>query len=479
MHQTTADSPIVAAKQPGGRVLTIVAAVTLLHLLALTNHIRLFETFFPYAVKPMGDALSLGLIAAAAVGLGAAVRSRLAGWRYVLVLMTLSVTLQHGFSLTEGRGLEALRERTIATGHAEFTELAVAMPDSLAMIGDYEMLMHRRLLGRFAPSKPPGTLLLYMLTERVSQPFAGKDRLTALTWAITYSWPVLATLALVPLYHLALMLFGAAEARLAAALFVTVPSFNLVQLHTDQVFFPALFGGALLALAWAARTQSQGGRVDGPALAAGASVYLAAFFQLPLVFATVIIFGMMAVERRVRDPRPVFRQRLLEFAGLAAAGFAVAGVFGWVVLGYNPIMRYVAAIGYHGSLKAADAPSTLPFGFFNLAEFFTWSGLPLVGLTAAAVWLAWREWQVGTRIGPDRLLGLAAGLAVVLLYFAFFAKTISEVARIWLFLVPLLCILAARAAALLGWSPRSWPVALVLVLQLATVYVTKVHQDFM
>lgn len=476
MTNSTAETAKPGVMAPARRILAIIAGLTLLHLAALALQIPLFETFYHYARKPLGDGLSLAMIGVAVAGVLALVRSRLVGWRYLAMLMALSVVLQFGFALTEGRGLEALRKYTVATGHAQFAQLAVALPDSWAVMRDYEALVAQGVMGEYAPSKPPGTLLLYMLTERVSALFVG-HRLATLGWAIAYSWPVLATLATVPLYYLALTLFGLSEARLASVLFITVPSVNLVQLHTDQAFFPALFGLCLLLLARTAMDQAQGRRIDGPAVGAGIAVYGAAFFQLPLVFATVIMFGMVAAERWVQDSQPAALRKLAEYAGLVAVGFGVAGAVGWVVLGYNPIVRYLSAMAYHGSLKAAHVPFLSPLGLSNLAEFFTWSGLPLVGLVGAAAWLSWQRWQTN-RVGPDRVLGLAAALALVLLYFAFFAKTISEVARLWLFLVPVLCLLAARGVALLGWSARSWPVALILLLQLATVYLTKLFQDF-
>lgn len=463
---------------PTRPALPVIAGLTALHLLAVVAHVPLYETFFQYQSKPAGGPLALAMIAIAAAGLLLTVRSRLHGWRYLATLVVLSLLLQHGLSLTENRGMAALRDRAVTTGHAEFAQLAVTLPDSLEMITGYETLMHQRQLGRFAPSKPPGTLLLYMATERVAQMFGGSDRFTALTWAMTWSWPLLAALAVVPLYYLTLTLFGATEARLAAALLITVPSFNLVQLHTDQAFFPALFALCLLLLARAGQVQATGGKVDGPALAAGASLYVAAFFQLPLVFAAPLILALVAAERWARDPMPLCRARLLEYVGMTAAGFGIAAALGWVLLNYNPAVRYLAAMGYHGSLKAAHAPASLPFGFFNLAEFFTWAGVPLVAVAVAGLTRAWRHWRCGLRRGPDGLLGLAAALGLVLVYFAFFAKTISEVARLWLFLVPVVCLLAARGTALLGWRSGGGAVTLLLLLQVLTTYVMKVNQDF-
>lgn len=484
MHQSdTIAPPATTAPQAGidprgvrWKPAAVIAGIAALHLATLALHIRFYGSLYQFTAKPLGDALSLCLIGLGAAGLLGLVRSRLAGLPYLAGVMALSVLLQFGLALTEGRGLEALRDHTVTSGHAEFARLAVALPDVGQMISGYEEMVRGGALGHFAPSKPPGTLLLYMLTERLAAPFAGPDRLARLQWAITWTWPLLATLAVLPLYRLGRLLFAEAEARLAAALYVAAPSVNLVQLHTDQAFFPTLFGLCLLVLVRIGLAQARGQRIDGPAVLAGGLIYAAAFFQLPLVFATVLAFGLVAAENLVNAPWPAIRTRLLEYTGLVAAGFAAAGVIGWVSLGYNPIVRYIVAMHYHAGFKqGAKAP--IPAGLGNLAEFAAWSGAPLVGLAVAAVWLA------GRRRGPDsvrhaRVLGLAVPLGLTILYFAFLTGTQSEVARLWLFLLPVLAVLAGRGATQLGWTARSWPVALLVLLELATAYATKLRMDF-
>jgi hypothetical protein len=200
------------------------------------------------------------------------------------------------------------------------------------------------------------------------------------------------------------------------------------------------------------------------------------FFQLPLVFATVLAFGLVAAESLATVSWSAARTRMLEYAGLVAAGVVAAGVIGWVTLGYNPIIRYLVAMHYHAGFKQG-AKHLFPAGLNNLAEFAAWSGAPVVGLAAAAAWLAWRR-RPDDAAGHAQVLGLAAALLLVLVYFAFLTGTQSEVARLWLFLVPVLALLAARGAASLGWGARSWPVVVLVLLELATAYATKIRMDF-
>lgn len=73
-----------------------------------------------------------------------------------------------GLALLEGRGIDALRERMVSSGHAEFVAVAAGREDVLYVLSPYEQLVQAGELGQYAHSKPPGQLLLYMTTERVA-----------------------------------------------------------------------------------------------------------------------------------------------------------------------------------------------------------------------------------------------------------------------------------------------------------------------
>lgn len=78
---------------------------------------------------------------------------------------------------------------------------------------------------------------------------------------------------------------------------------------------------------------------------------------------------------------------------------------------------------------------------------------------------------------PGLLDLMLLGFLVTFVALNFFSQTRSEVGRLWLFLVPVLAVIAAPQAVSLNRKPiRSlW---FILVLQLFTVWITYHFQDF-
>ena len=93
----------------------------------------------------------------------------------LLLLFLLGVSLQFGFAFIEERGLDAIRDRMVDTGHAEFATIAVQQDSLLYVASHYESLIESGQLGEYAPSKPPGTLLFYMVTEKLAGVLAADD----------------------------------------------------------------------------------------------------------------------------------------------------------------------------------------------------------------------------------------------------------------------------------------------------------------
>jgi len=74
------------------------------------------------------------------------------------------------------------------------------------------------------------------------------------------------------------------------------------------------------------------------------------------------------------------------------------------------------------------------------------------------------------------MLSIALLVVFVLLYL--FGKTIAEVARLWIFLMPPICIAAAHQLTRVWADRRYQALSVVLMLQFVTVYFTKRFQDF-
>src|SRR4051812_19604930 len=133
---------------------------------------RLPGWVFATHAKPVGWAFYPVLAAIPVVALGAAWVLRGRSAVAVTCLMLGGFAFQHALGWSEGRGLDGIRDRIVRSGHAEFADAAVSQRSMWSVLVRYEQKVQGGELGRYAHSKPPGTLLTYMATERVSRVFA-------------------------------------------------------------------------------------------------------------------------------------------------------------------------------------------------------------------------------------------------------------------------------------------------------------------
>lgn len=436
--------------------------------------------FWHFIPKSTGPAWLIGLLVA---GGAAGVRLALGGKgrerARLAALVALGVGLQFGFAFLEGRGPQAITDRIARTGHAEFARTAARHPPLGATLTRYEELVQRRALGQFAASKPPGTLLLYLTTERLANP--GRDsggydaRLRRLQMAATWLWPVLAFLALIPLWHLARLLAGVETARLACLLYACVPSVQLITLHADQTLYPLLFTSTLLLGALAARRGSLW-----LGLASGVLLYAAVWASFGLAFAAPFLLALIAAAPLRAGARPDWR-RQAALLGALAAGVVLADVAFRLLLDYDIVARFRGAAANHArwinkERLAAGDRSGAYWAALNTIEFAVWLGLPLVVLGALSVSAAVNAARRRRPVAGAGALALA--LAAVLGALAWAGGTKGETARLWLFLVPVVCLLAAHQLATRWGAIKPRLIWAVVLLQLGTVYFVKVRQDF-
>jgi len=464
-------------------LLLLVGALTLFHwailILGLPVLERLPRWFFPLQRKPGGAVWLLALmVAVSLVVLLATVRVRRRYGPKLVVLMLLGVGLQWGFGLVEGRGARAISDRMAVTGHAEFARVAVRLHDRSipSIVSGYESLVDAGELGLYASAKPPGQLLLYVATQRAADLLDPRDsaegRLDALRVFATAVWPFLGYLVLIPLFWVGRSLGGPRTALSACVLYLFLPSVNLINLHTDQVFFPLFFTTGLLLTIRSMRR----GRLPG-ALGAGAFLYLAVFcsFSLLVLGLFVPALSVWLARDRVTGRRDV-RRLVTVLLGVGLGALIVDGAFR-LAFGYDVIERFQRALEAHVAWKGwkPRLDYHVYFGCLNLLEYAVWIGVPVATLLVAAGLTSVRAARRHRLSGTACLTGL---VLLCLLLLAFFGRTKGEVARLWLFLAPCIC-LAVAAELLRRYGRRSERVLILVVgLQGVTVYLTKVFQDF-
>ncbi len=492
-------------KHPGpSRALLLVAvALTALASLMLLLEVPTVQTlsfwFWPLRDKKM---LGVVLVAACAAALPYLVmlagstargsRRRVVG--LLLALMVWGFTMQHALSLAERRSLDGMRARVILSGHGEFARLASRPLTAWQVLSQYETLVAGK--GHdFARSKPPGQLLIYLAMARLGDallPNLEAPRVRGVLnhthWRLatvaSFLLPLCACLALLPLLALARLWAGEGVASLAALLYVLCPPVMLVTVHLDQAVYPLLATTVL----WAATRAGQAADTRaalGRGAALGAAAWLSLLVSFTLLPAMLLAAGLWAALAWQADGAR--RRVMLRSAAAAAGAFALLlALFRWAA-GYDALARFAGVMAQHQAWRRYDTSArawvtwewtpgnVLGSACSTLTELAYWLGPPMVllillGLAHAAARLRRRE------AGPADLFTLAwigTVLATALL-----GSTRAEVARLWIFFVPGLCVIAASVAASWLRGPRRQLGHALALTQLAWMLMLKGFQDF-
>lgn len=401
-----------------------------------------------------------------------------------VLLLFLGVALQWSFALTEGRGHQALRDRMIVSGHTAFLHEAVtrnvAQDSPWRVARQYPEMIEAGELPRYPfATKPPGTLIVFMMHERLTALWPNRhgDREARAVTSATLVFPLFAAAAALPL-------LGLGDRRrnqvyLPPFLYLSIPAALLMTLHLDQALFPLL--AALVFRLCANAPDAKGWRGLVAAGSAGALAGLSCFVSY--AFLAVLVFGALVFLLGLhRGPGP---GRLAAFGGGALA--ALVGLR--VTLGFD-LLRGLEAVNRHRDWKIThwDFGTTLSIGLVDLVELAVWTGPPVfvlacLGCIHGARRLAGRDADPKDsleRRGSIDTFGVALTLVVLLLAFA--GRTVGEVARLWLFLQPAIALLAAceltRRTESLPYGARRAAWVTVVATQLLHTGALKLWMDF-
>lgn len=407
-----------------------------------------------------------------------------AGSPIVLACLIVSgFAAQQGFALMEGRGIDGIRDRIVRSGHAAFAFEAVKQDSMSRVSRQYQAMIEAGELTRYPnATKPPGQLLFYMVTERMSCLMPGEiyTPIGRLATFASLLWPLICYLPVVPLYFLSRLCLEPRQAYIPCVLFLCLPSVTLITMHLDQCLYPTL-AVTMIALA------AYGIRLGKPILllCAGMITSVAVFVSFALV--ALVPFAALMVASNVFRPfglaqagQARSRRQLLVDAALHLVwylvGIALVEGILYLALGYNAAENYRFAMSIHQGfkIKVWNLWTAVSMGGLNLFEFAVWSGGAVVLLAAANI--------VKPRGGSHALEGVVGSVimsfCIVLFALAFMSKTAGETARLWLFLTPLLVLLSARGLVIL-FGERPWlAVAVVAALQTANTFGIKAWQDF-
>lgn len=394
----------------------------------------------------------------------------------LLVLIATGYGLQLGLAHLDGLGLDGLSRHMTHLAHKTFGHAATALDGDLSWVRDYEGTLSRYdRLGFNAKSKPPGTMLLYVATERLANlgtwdaPFL--DRKARMADFAALSWPAVSVLVLLPVWWVGRRYSESTTALSAAALLVLVPPLQLMTLHVDQTWMPVLALSTIALGLWAASADSVRAQ-----FAAGALFYLCLFVGFSLVgICIVLAVAVLAIHMR-RGETPLQTTRLVATHAVCfALGLLVLHGLALLLLNYDATVRFERALVFHRHFKRWDSRTStrLYFAVLNSVEWIHWVGIPVTALWLASAWRGVRSWR-----RPQILDALSLGLLITFLATALLGSTKAESARLWLWFAPLACLGAAQTIRRL---PRPWGSVMftaVLAAQLITTVLLRLRQDF-
>ena len=267
---------------------------------------------------------------------------------------------------------------------------------------------------------------------RVFRESAGLPRADAASLAMTGALTLLACSATVlPLYWLARSSLTGPASWASAALWPLVPAALMFQPTADTAF-PLLSTTALALTCWATRS----GTLRGGLLCASAGLVMATGMEFTLAFLPVGL--VVALVLAISPGRSIPRCSWLILA--TGLGFLAGAFAWWAATSANPFAIWWVNQRNHARFYVEYPRSYLAWTLENPVELAVALGLPVS---------AWALIGLGTpREGPRVTWATALVLALLTLS----GKNLSEVARLWLPLMPPLLVAAGAGLAKVGGS---------------------------
>ena len=366
------------------------------------------------------------------------------------------------------QGLPFFAERAITSGHADFFQQAITIEDMGATLENYEPYVRQHL---YLSVKGPGILLFFRGLNIVANsgvlrpllaPMAPSDAFVR-PWVINRGveadsprleqkvdemrhllalmfvlYPVLTLLPVFLIFWVGTTLVDETFGLIAAMTFIVTPEAHLSFSHLDFALFPLLAIGTVAPFVVGVRRQRL------RYVAASAVVFMFYFTitlaAVPVVMMLVAYLGCDAWQRiRRRESMSAVAIDVASMLGVfgVVSGMLLASLY--FAIHFHPIERYAYARTVQRDWVTTEY--NLDWVMANALGYFLSFGLvqtaPLLAQAGRSVW------RVLTATA-DAIGSLAVAWLGVLVFLLAFGRQHGETNRLWTFLTPVGCLIAAR-----------------------------------
>lgn len=391
----------------------------------------------------------------------------------LIILMIFGYFLMIGIGFIMGdNGIEMLRRVHITMNNQEIYSnfLSDHKIDPKLVLTNYEEIIPDSM---FLKTKPPGPLFIYSVLQKVSEALFNPadnrtERQLRLTQLISVSFPFLTVLALPLLYIVARRFLNEQDALIPCILYLTAPNVLLMPVGLDKALHPALFLiGILLIL------RNSQLRTFSSSLLLGFYLYTALFFSFSLVPLLLWSPLWLLIDGYNQNRKDLFHRLIRPLLGVGI-GFLISALIFGIILDYNIVGRYLNAMEWHRSANHFQLTIAFLWSAFivNNVELASFSGFSLIIFAGIQIAVS------VTSIFHPRKNNLDAFLFVFLIVYIFlniFNQMRAEVARLWLFLVPVFTLAAGYFLSRTAFL-RKAVILTLAALQLVTTYFLLAHQ---
>jgi hypothetical protein len=391
----------------------------------------------------------------------------------LILLILLGYFIQMSFGFMEGRGINGIRENLIIRGHAEFARLAAKEGDMFKIAKQYEHKIDIDQLGKYSPSKPPGTLLVYMAFQKLSNCFhplqSEPERYSRFITFAAWLFPFICYLVLIPLYFFSRLFFNKKISLSSCIFFVFVPNVNLFTLNLDQVLFPTLF---MICLFFGFYSRKYKSLIH--AAIAGIIIYLTLYITFSLLPLIPLILFLFLIDYHGSDRKPILGS--LKIMLIMIISFLLMDLIFRLLLNYDILIRFEKAMFYHENWNwKPSLKRTAYSAVLNYIEFVFWIGIPLAVLYLSNILSSIKE-ILKKEIISENLFSITVILIIILL--GIFGKSMGETGRLWIFLVPLICMFASYEINKKYENKSDLAIKMFLALQFITIFILKIYNDY-
>ncbi len=390
------------------------------------------------------------------------VKQKLTKPTQTLMVILIGYLMMLGFAAIEGDPYQVLYDKRNISGHRNYVAVAARNEGGIEFLFEYESALGH---DRFFATKPPGVYLLYRSLLGLGSIFSPietyQQKYDAINHASMLFFPIMALSTIIFVDKITRELTNIKPSGIPGLLMIITPNFLLLVITIDQSIIPFLFMSCLLLGIFALKKNR-----FWISFLFGVYLYIGLYFSFSLL-PMIMIFGLWVIFEIARNWKKYNYPALIRFVISSLIGFAIVLILFYLIFNYSPLLRYQQAITIHELQRHQPVTIKNYLGMYllNNIEMATWIGFPLalpaiLAVMASMVDIIWGRWKPIDSL----IIAFAGGY----FYVNHFSNTLSEVGRLWIIFVPLICIFTVDFIQ--RRMRKSHFVLILLLLQLITAF---------